>query len=464
MKIILLALLLHCVSASTHHFGAKHSSLRTDGQARTESFRQLAGKLQQGLENVEAALHRDKWTMLIGDSVLAQEFLALAKVLFTPTCKGTTFREELNVERADPAGFFLTAPIEYVLACKKVNGTRTCELSHEDCLHFTVPEPCPSPRSDPFCGHVGHRLCSQQEWQTLVEKATAPDVDFALSYHWAPGPGLSRIDPDVGDLVAVDPGAAAGQDVALLQARFAGAQPGAMLMNNCLHAWPYSWLLPLPAWQRRLTLFQAAIRENLKSVSAAGYKGRFAFMGCLPLACTERFAWKGWSRDGSNCQKQNSELQAVNIGIQRLFDSLDRGSSFVNSWAVASANPNTSIDGIHPCWTRPCEWESGSPQPTGIYAQKWSFWEDTNSSVCLGVSAQHWSGLSSGRLPPAEQIAATPLPSVADLQPSLFVNDPSREKPQAAAAAAASSKPLLKATSQLSQAKQGRLTRLTRSF
>merc|ERR1712224_845910 len=98
---------------------------------------------EAGQDTVLPQLKRNGWTMLIGDSVLQQEFFALAKV-FVPDC--TPMAVDLSIERAAPAAYFqVLAPPEYALICKKgvlKSGESRCRMMHQPCLALTVPEPC----------------------------------------------------------------------------------------------------------------------------------------------------------------------------------------------------------------------------------------------------------------------------------------------------------------------------------
>merc|ERR1712224_732855 len=107
-------------------------------------------------------------------------------------------------------------------------------------------------------------------------------------------------------------------------------------------------------WRRRLTLFETALQQNMLAMSKAGYRGRFAFLGCEPLYCGKRLDWNPWH---GSCDLMNSELQAVNVATSRLFANMGLPDAFVDNWALAAQRPSVSLDGVHPCWTRPCGWE-----------------------------------------------------------------------------------------------------------
>lgn len=376
-----------------------------------------------------AALRKNGWTMLVGDSVLQQEFFSIVRSV-QPSC--SLMVNDLAQERRDPLGFFQAgAAPEYSLICRKGHG---CNLRHDNCLHLTVPEPCPSYTTNPFCAHNKHPLCDDGAWKKLADEATASDVEFALTFHWAPGPGLARRDPDIGDLHG-DPlweasSAAlrsAGQSI--IKKRFEYRHPGAILMNNCLHSWPYSWRLPQQAWSERLELFLRALQLNLQEVAASGFNGAFTLQTCMPLACTQRFAWRTIDPTLRTCQLQNAELMAVNAGTKRLLEAMHLQGSLYEPWKLGAARPELYIDGIHPCWTRPCSWTNNNGVPvTPVQSHDerllWTGFVDTDPSLCFDVVSSAFAALGqpSARFTARSTLGAK-LPSLSDLSASLFLPD-----------------------------------------
>lgn len=417
------------------------SPRQCSGSRRSKVFFSLNHVQQLKLENqvdVEksidmAVLKKKGWTMLVGDSVLQQEFFSIVRSL-QPSCSPMAL--DLAKERRDPLGFFQAggAP-EYSLICRmNQNGVRRCDLHHHDCLHLTVPEPCPSYLTNPFCAHNTHPLCDDAAWKTLADEATASDVEFALTFHWAPGPGLARRDPDIGELHG-DPvweasSAAlrhAGQSI--IKKRFEYRRPGAIMMNNCLHSWPYSWKLPKVAWDERLEMFLRALQLNIEEVATSGFKGAFALQTCMPLACTERFAWRTIDPTFHTCQLQNAELMAVNAGTKRLLAAMHLQASVYDPWALGAARPELYIDGIHPCWTRPCSWTNSEGVPQTSQAPKnldaklqWTGFVDTDPSLCFDIVSSGFVALDQ----PGAHLASwsalgVKLPSLTDLSASSFL-------------------------------------------
>jgi len=379
---------------------------------------------QADRDSVLPQLKRSGWTMLIGDSVLQQEFFALAKV-FVPDC--SPMAVDLNIERIAPAAFFqVSAPPEYAMICKKSakSGESRCRMLHQPCLALTVPQPCPDPATLPFCGHNKHPTCDDFTWRRLADEVTAEDVEFALTFHWAPGPGLSRQDPDIGALRGDTSSSAKG----LLSARLAYKQPGAIVMNNCLHSWPYSWGLPTDRWRERLSLFLKALQLNLQELSASAFQGSFGFQACMPLACTEHFAWRyDWGLD--QCPAQNSELMAVNTAVRRLFSAMHLRASFVSTWDIGLLGPRNYLDGVHPCFTRPCSWAGadGKPVPGGTAISnppqpKYNGLMDLPSTVCLNAAERMWGRLKSSKWPRSNRWFNVTIPDISDLWAAKFIN------------------------------------------
>lgn len=387
----------------------------------------ITASSDSGADAVLPQLKRSGWTMLIGDSVLQQEFFAIAKA-FVADCSPMAM--DLSIERINPAAFFqVIAPPEYALICKKhvpLHGDSRCRMLHQNCVSLTVPQPCPDPQTLPFCGHNKHATCSEDTWKKLVDEATAEDVEFALTFHWAPGPGLGRRDPDVGALIQEKPSQA---DLGLLAQRLAYKHPGAIIMNNCLHSWPYSWGLPNDKWQERLRLFLGALQLNLQELSASSFQGQFGFQACMPLACTEHFAWRfDWGI--GQCPAQNSELMAVNTAVRRLFSAMHLRASFFNTWDIGLRDTQNFIDGVHPCFTRPCSWTDakGSPVPDGTSisnppVQKYNGLMDVPSSICLNAAERIWGRLKFAKWPAAsKKWFNVPIPDVSDLWAEKFIN------------------------------------------
>jgi len=381
---------------------------------------------EAGGDSVLAQLKQNGWTMLIGDSVLQQEFFAIAKV-FLPDC--SPMATDLRIERAAPAAFFqVLAPPEYALICKKgtiQNGEFRCRMLHQTCLALTVPQPCPDPKTLPFCGHNKHQVCSQGTWKKLVDEATAEDVEFALTFHWAPGPGLGRRDPDVGALIQEN---LTKTDLSLLAKRLEYKHPGAIIMNNCLHSWPYSWGLPNDKWLERLRLFLGALQVNLQELQGSAFQGRFGFQACMPLACTEHFAWRfDWGMD--QCPAQNSELMAVNTAVRRLFAAMHIRGSFFNTWGTGLTNTQNFLDGVHPCFTRVCSWagNDGKPVPGGTAISnppvlQYNGLVDLPSSICLDAAEKMWARLKTAKWPQSKKWFDVPIPDISDLWAEKFIN------------------------------------------
>lgn len=369
-----------------------------------------------------------RWTALMGDSVLLEEFLSAARAL-APGC--AAMAQDIQATRRDPLGVFGAAPPDYAIICRG----ESCELRHEQCLHFTPPEPCPT--SDvPFCSHNFHKLCDDEAWRKFADAVTAPGVDKVLSFHWAAGPGLAREDPKIG-LYSGDPAGWAANTTRLLHRRFDYAQPGAIVMNNCLHAWPYTWTLPADKWQLRLSLYLGALADSLQALAAVGYRGRLVFVGCLPLACNERFAWQGWG----DCRAQNEELKEVGRGTKRLFKAMGLEGAYVDSWQLAKGSPDSYMDGVHPCWTRPCAWPQGKEPALGSPpgAAPWSGFFDTDPALCHALLEQALvasDGPRGAQWPGLAAVGAAALPSVADLWPKKIPKPVRRYLPPVAATSA----------------------------
>lgn len=392
-------------------------------------YTQLSTDAAAGLDSIRAGMRNQKWTMMIGDSILYAEFMSVVKVLLKPDCD-SGLRSELPRERAAPAGWYIGSPVEYDVVCTR-NATRHCTLSHSRCLRMKPFTPCPGAATDPFCAGPYYPTCNETEFGAFVQRMTAADVEFAISYHWSPGPGLGRRDPDIGQMAGLldnqtvepgrlDPGAASGYDVDFLRERLQAARPSAIVLNNCLHSWPYSWALQDFPWQKRLRRFLGVLQHNLEVLSLAGFEGRIAYLACDPLSCTRAFAWNA---NSANCREMNAELRAVNVGSRRLFTKLGLSEAYIDTWQLSDSAPNISLDGVHPCWTRPCLWEKNATQPSALQLAQNPFWGDSTEVLCLAKATKTWkllagAGASSAPLlPPASKLSQVWLPDVSDLSP-----------------------------------------------
>jgi hypothetical protein len=199
-------------------------------------------------------------------------------------------------------------------------------------------------------------------------------------------------------------------------------------MNNCLHSWPYSWGLPQDKWRQRLHLFLGALQLNLQELAQSSFQGEFGFQACMPLACTEHFAWRlDWGID--QCPAQNSELMAVNTAVRRLFSAMHIRGSFVSTWDSGLRDTQNYIDGVHPCFTRPCSWagKDGKPVPGGTpisnpKVPQYNGLADLPSSICLSAAERMWGRLKTAKWPISKKWFDVAVPDISDLSAEKFIN------------------------------------------
>merc|ERR1719316_2325516 len=127
--------------------------------------------------------------MLIGDSVLMSQYLALAQELqaapaeaglstFAP-CTDPAYS---NMWPTQPAVMNLaTVAHEYLLTC----GAAGCAFGRLGCLHFYARTCANTGALGAYC----HEECAPADWQQLVatvQAAVSQPDGFAVSFHWAP--------------------------------------------------------------------------------------------------------------------------------------------------------------------------------------------------------------------------------------------------------------------------------------
>merc|ERR1712224_623934 len=148
----------------------------------------------------------------------------------------------------------------------------------------------------------------------------------------------------------------------------------------------------------------------------------------MPLACTEHFAWR-FDRGIDQCPAQNSELMAVNTAVRRLFSAMQIRGSFFDTWDTGLRNTQNFLDGVHPCFTRPCSWagKDGKPIPGGTEISnpkvpKYNGLVDLPSTICLNAAERMWGRLKTAKWPVSKKRFKAPIPDISDLWAEKFVN------------------------------------------
>mmetsp|Transcript_46857 Transcript_46857/g.123902 ORF Transcript_46857/g.123902 Transcript_46857/m.123902 type:complete len:354 (+) Transcript_46857:287-1348(+) len=205
------------------------------------------------------------------------------------------------------------------------------------------------------CGHNAHRECSVQEWEQLVQRVADPGVARAFTFHWVPK-RVGGFDAEEPLWPTAMPGSGKQPPPGpTLSQKFAVGKPDYIIMNNCLHTYPYSFNLPEPLWQQHLGDFLGMVSWNIKSLKAAGFTGGFQFQTCTKLDCNAtQYAYIAQSGGEAICRRKNKELSAVKTAQIQMITEL--GLSVMDAFSITGQYPDKTSDGLHPCFIRPCSW------------------------------------------------------------------------------------------------------------
>jgi hypothetical protein len=295
-------------------------------------------------------LKKKKWTMIVGDSILLLQFLALANQI-QPSCKKVQ-QEMISKETINPLQFVTKETPEFAMICKK-DG---CEFRHINCYNFDVPNNCPS--SEPiYCQIPRNRRCTMTEWKTLVDDITSPETEYAVTYHWL-AISVGRYAPDI-NLNQTDPPLDRKEQQPILdRLGYAKGKIGAMVMDNCLHSYAAPMAhLSKSQFDYRLGLFRGIVAHNLDlflSPQWGGFKGPVIFQGCPKLFCH-------LAANPALCKAHQEELIEVD---QALVTTLKEHPSanqlrFLDARQTLEELPPGTVyaDDRHPCWIRACSWD-----------------------------------------------------------------------------------------------------------
>jgi len=296
-------------------------------------------------------LKKKKWTLVVGDSILLLQFLALANQI-QPSCKKVQ-QEMLSKEVINPLQFVTKETPEFAMICKKEGG---CEFRHLNCYNFEVPNNCPS--SEPiYCQVPRNRRCTMAEWKGLVDELTSPETEYAVTYHWL-AISAGRYAPDINQNETDPPLNRKEQQPILDRLHYAKGKIGAMVMDNCLHSYPQPMAqLSRSDFDYRLGLFQGIVKHNLDlflSPEWGGFTGPVIFQGCPKLFCH-------LATNPALCKAHQDELIQVD---QALMDTLKEHPSakqlrFLDARSTLEELPPGMVyaDDRHPCWIRTCSWD-----------------------------------------------------------------------------------------------------------
>merc|ERR1719316_99544 len=296
-------------------------------------------------------LKKKKWTMVVGDSILLLQFLALANQV-QPSCKKVQ-QEMLSKEAINPLQFVTKETPEFAMICRKEGG---CEFRHINCLNFDVPNNCPS--SEPiYCQVPRNRRCTMTEWKSLVDDITSPETEYAVTYHWL-AISAGHYAPDINQNETDPPLNRKEQQPILDRLHYAKGKIGAMVMDNCLHSYPAPMAqLSKSQFDYRLGLFRGIVAHNLDlflSPQWGGFKGPVVFQGCPKLFCH-------LATNPALCKEHQDELIQVD---QALVETLKAHPSanqlrFLDARSTLEELPPGMVyaDDRHPCWIRACSWD-----------------------------------------------------------------------------------------------------------
>lgn len=299
-------------------------------------------------------LEKAGWTMIVGDSILMLQFLELAN-LIRPSCKKIQY-EMLTREARNPIGFMFKEPPEYAMICKKNN--LGCEFRRLRCHHFEFEAHCPL-NGDPLCKMSRPRRCSMSEWESLVDDIKDPSTAFAVTFHWTTVT-VGRVAPEL-DLFEQDPTPTEDNSRAVTERmRYANGKVGALVMDNCLHA--YS--TPMTAFnqtgfERRLALWKEVVTHNMDMFTDpkfGAYDGPIILQGCPKLMCS-------LAPDSATCKRHQDDLYRVDDALREVVKR-HPSSSHIRFLDIREALENLPpgiayADHMHPCWVRPCSWDPG---------------------------------------------------------------------------------------------------------
>lgn len=296
-------------------------------------------------------LKKKKWTMIVGDSILLLQFLALANQI-QPSCKKVQ-QEMISKEAINPLQFVTKETPEFAMICKKEGG---CEFRHVNCYNFDVPNNCPS--SEPiYCQVPRNRRCTMKEWKDLVDDIVSPETEYAVTYHWL-AISAGRYAPDINQNETDPPLDRKEQQPILDRLHYAQGKIGAMVMDNCLHSYAAPMAhLSKSQFNYRLGLFRGIVAHNLDlflSPEWGGFKGPVIFQGCPKLFCH-------LAANPALCKAHQDELIEVDQGLVATLKEHSSSNQlrFLDARQTLEELPPGVVyaDDRHPCWIRTCSWD-----------------------------------------------------------------------------------------------------------
>jgi len=295
----------------------KHTHMVSDG----------LGNITEDPENLRETLLHFGWTMMMGDSVLASQFLTIAGELQAqtdePALSHVAQCTDPALNNAWPATAalwsFTDKPIEYLILC----GPSNCTFSRLGCMNF-APD---------LCGAVVCYLActGTKDWDQMVatiQNTVSQPGHFAVSFHWAPS------------YVVKDQ----------LKARMTAFVPGAFLWNNC-HHWSghatQDESLKLPIWQQYLEANAVAFDEFVTGGTVVAYQG-----------CTYHRCLNSTSDPYSMCQQANWWYVKANAAARPLMAAHNIAFVDVQPLLTETMMTWTFLDNQHPCLPIPCMWSN----------------------------------------------------------------------------------------------------------
>lgn len=291
-------------------------------------------------DNLWTSLHRFKWTVFLGDSVLGAQFMTMAQELgATPDEPGLSQHGNCTEKGVDGAWPTMDAmlglmdePFEYLLLC----GSQGCKFSRLGCMNFY----------GSICTDKDHcvEACEGTAvWDSMIKRVTktiSQDGGFAVSFHWAPSyfPHTNVYD------------------------RLGRFVPGALLWNNCHHWIGHGQPVAEPV---KLNIWLSYVDESAVMLKKIMGSHTVAYQGCTRVLCEggARVAEDHDSEWVEQCKGRRQWLQKANVAAQRVI--VGHGMTFIDLTTLLPDDVLrvAFLDGAHPCMPIPCMWQSSQVHP-----------------------------------------------------------------------------------------------------